>query len=67
MIFGTCEHQITKDWLDSGDGEIRIKSTSKEGKRIISYEILCPMCREIALRNNLIIHNDEEGKKWLNG
>lgn len=65
MIFGTCDHIIDLEWFESKQGEVMIKSTNHEGQKIISQEVLCPLCREIALKNNLIIRNDNEAKKYL--
>lgn len=65
MIFGTCNHEISLEWFESGKGEIAIKDHDKQDNRTISYVVVCESCLFWYGKNNLILRNDNDKAKWL--
>jgi len=59
-IFGTCGHELSTKWFDSGKGEICIKDIDREGIDCLSYLVVCAKCLGWYQVENLIVRKD----KW---
>lgn len=65
MIFGTCNHEISLEWFESGKGEIAIKDHNREDKRVISYVLVCEDCLVWYGKNKLILRTEDDKAKYL--
>lgn len=59
----TCGH--TGDTII--DNCIEVKTITREGHRAIDIMTVCENCLIWYRKNNLIIDNDEQRERWLNG
>ena len=54
-VIGTCSHELSSKWFNSGKGQICIGDTDKEGKDCISYLVVCPKCKRWYQRKGLLV------------
>jgi hypothetical protein len=66
-IWATCGHQISSEWMSSGEGDIATKGHTKEGRRCINYQVVCSKCKKWWEEEKLIFYSEEEGEEWMKG
>lgn len=71
-IIGTCGHEISKEWWDSGNGSIAYKEFTNdyENERIanaVSYGLVCEKCKKDYEEWGILLYNEDEEKLWMEG
>ena len=61
-VIGTCGHEISPKWLNSGKGKICIKDYDK-GERCISYLVVCSKCLKWYQKEGLVMEPVKVGEK----
>ena len=72
MIIGTCGHKIDLEWFNSGNGNISVKENINDYaqnkiSRSIAYCLVCPDCLVWYAKHNLILRNEDDERKYLQG
>lgn len=61
----TCGHEIDSDWSVYSKGIVHTKDYTREGKRAISYQTLCPACLKYYRKHRLILDTPEQRDRWI--
>lgn len=59
----TCGHEI--DIHQSEKGAIYVKEHDRQGRRAVSYRVVCPACLIWYRAEGLILDTTEDREKWL--
>lgn len=64
MMRATCGHEI--DSMEQVQaGSVYTKDHTREGKRAVSYRVLCPACLVEYRRERLVLETTQQRARWL--
>lgn len=64
MIIASCGHEISLEWHSDNKSFIEYMDYDN-GRPVIVNAVVCPKCRKMYERNNLVVKNEQQRNGWL--
>lgn len=64
MIIASCGHEISPKWLSDGKSSIQYIDYD-HGQPVVIGAVVCPKCRKMYERKNLLLKNEQHRNDWL--